>query len=147
MKISLARDALLAQLQTVSRVASTRSAIQALSGVQLSASEAGCELRATDMDVGIRVPVQAERYTCLPISSNRNFRDCITGCIFNPDAVAGLVRRCRAGLATGVGENQALVAILSTQLWHREFLDAPARARAAASSGTRQAAAGESIAA
>ena len=67
--------------------------------------------------------------------------------IFNPDAVAGLVRRCRAGLATGVGENQALVAILSTQLWHREFLDAPARARAAASSGTRQAAAGASIAA
>ncbi len=35
MKISLERDALLAQLQTVSRVASTRSAIQALSGVQL----------------------------------------------------------------------------------------------------------------
>jgi DNA polymerase III subunit beta len=59
-KISLARDALLTQLQTVSRVASTRSAIQALSGVQLSASGTGCELRATDMDVGIRVPVEAE---------------------------------------------------------------------------------------
>ena len=60
MKISLERDALFAQLQTVSRVASTRSAIQALSGVQLSAQASGCELRATDMDVGLRVPLQAE---------------------------------------------------------------------------------------
>ena len=60
MKISLERDVLLAQLQTVSRVASTRSAIQALSGVQLSAGQDGCELRATDMDVGLRVPLEAE---------------------------------------------------------------------------------------
>ena len=60
MKISLERDALLAQLQTVSRVASTRSAIQALSGVQLTAAQDGCELRATDMDVGLRVPLEAE---------------------------------------------------------------------------------------
>ena len=60
MKITVERERLLAQLQTVSRVASTRSAIQALSGVQLIASEAGCELRATDMDVGLRVPLEAE---------------------------------------------------------------------------------------
>lgn len=60
MKISLERDALFAQLQTVSRVASTRSAIQALSGVQLTAHSSGCELRATDMDVGLRVPLEAE---------------------------------------------------------------------------------------
>jgi DNA polymerase-3 subunit beta len=59
-KISLERDVLLAQLQTVSRVASTRSAIQALSGVQLAAAPAACELRATDMDVGLRVPLDAE---------------------------------------------------------------------------------------
>jgi DNA polymerase-3 subunit beta len=59
-KISLERDALLRQLQTVSRVASTRSAIQALSGVQVVASSTGCELQATDMDVGLRVPVEAE---------------------------------------------------------------------------------------
>jgi len=59
-KISLERDELLTQLQTVSRVASTRSAIQALSGVQLAAASAGCELRATDMDVGLRVPLEAE---------------------------------------------------------------------------------------
>jgi DNA polymerase-3 subunit beta len=56
----LERDALLRQLQTVSRVASTRSAIQALSGVQVVASSNGCELQATDMDVGLRVPVEAE---------------------------------------------------------------------------------------
>jgi DNA polymerase-3 subunit beta len=59
-KITLERDVLLGQLQTVSRVASTRSAIQALSGVQLSASAQSCELRATDMDVGLRVPLEAE---------------------------------------------------------------------------------------
>jgi DNA polymerase-3 subunit beta len=59
-KISLEREALLRQLQTVSRVASTRSAIQALSGVKLVAASSGCELLATDMDVGLRVPVEAE---------------------------------------------------------------------------------------
>jgi DNA polymerase-3 subunit beta len=59
-KISLERERLLSQLQTVSRVASTRSAIQALSGVQLAAVETGCELRATDMDVGLRVPLEAD---------------------------------------------------------------------------------------
>jgi DNA polymerase III subunit beta len=59
-KISLERDTLLTQLQTVSRVASTRSAIQALSGVQLAAASDICELRATDMDVGLRVPLEAE---------------------------------------------------------------------------------------
>jgi DNA polymerase-3 subunit beta len=59
-KISLERDRLLTQLQTVSRVASTRSAIQALSGVQLAVEASGGELRATDMDVGLRVPLEAE---------------------------------------------------------------------------------------
>ncbi len=60
MKISIERDALLTQLQTVARVASTRSAIQALSGVQLVAGASSCELRATDMDVSLRVPLKAE---------------------------------------------------------------------------------------
>jgi DNA polymerase-3 subunit beta len=59
-KISLEREALLTQLQTVTRVASTRSAIQALSGVQLVASAGSSELRATDMDVSLRVPLAAE---------------------------------------------------------------------------------------
>jgi DNA polymerase-3 subunit beta len=59
-KISAARDELLTQLQTVSRVASTRGAIQALSGVQLIAADGRVELRATDMEVGLRVPLPAE---------------------------------------------------------------------------------------
>jgi DNA polymerase-3 subunit beta len=60
LKLSLERDTLLSQLQTVSRVASTRSAIQALSGVQLTATANACELRATDMEVSLRVPLAAE---------------------------------------------------------------------------------------
>jgi DNA polymerase III subunit beta len=59
-KLSVDRDILLEQLQTVGRVASTRSAIQALSGVQIAAMAEACELRATDMDVGLRVPLAAE---------------------------------------------------------------------------------------
>src|SRR6266480_2074376 len=63
--------------------------------------------------------------------------------VFNPQAVAGLVRRCRAGRAEGFRESQALVAILSTELWHREFLGAPEpiRARVAATARVRPAAA------
>lgn len=60
MKITCSSADLLAQLQTVSRVASTRSAVQALSGVQVAATESGVELRATDMEVGLRVPLAAE---------------------------------------------------------------------------------------
>jgi asparagine synthase (glutamine-hydrolysing) len=46
--------------------------------------------------------------------------------VFEPSAVAGLVKRCRAGRATAARESQALVAILSTQLWHQEFHSQPA---------------------
>jgi DNA polymerase III subunit beta len=60
MKISVDREALVVQLQAVSRVASTRSAIQALSGVQLTAAGEQCELRATDIDVGLRVSLKAD---------------------------------------------------------------------------------------
>src|SRR5215208_5625771 len=60
MRISTQRDALFAQLQTVTRAASTRSAIQALSGVQILATGAGVELRATDMEIGLRVPLDGE---------------------------------------------------------------------------------------
>jgi len=59
-RLSISCAELLAQLGVVSRVASTRSAVQALSGVQLSASSAGAELRATDMEVGLRVPLKAD---------------------------------------------------------------------------------------
>ena len=43
--------------------------------------------------------------------------------LFDPRAVAGLLRRCRAGRAIGFRENQALVAVLSTQLWHRQWFE------------------------
>src|SRR3954451_47525 len=60
MKISTRRDVLFAQLQTVTRAASTRSAVQALSGVQLQASSGAIELRATDMEIGLRVPLDGD---------------------------------------------------------------------------------------
>src|SRR6188472_4325881 len=60
MKITTRRDALFGQLQTVTRAASTRSAVQALSGVQLLAQNAAVELRATDMEIGLRVPLEGE---------------------------------------------------------------------------------------
>ncbi len=60
MKLSASAPELLGQLQTVARVASTRSAVQALSGVQVVAEGGSVELRATDMEVGLRVPLQAQ---------------------------------------------------------------------------------------
>ncbi len=61
MKLSLSTAELLAQLQTATRVASTRSAVQALSGVMISApAEGSPELLATDMEVGLRTPLAAE---------------------------------------------------------------------------------------
>jgi asparagine synthase (glutamine-hydrolysing) len=41
--------------------------------------------------------------------------------IYDERAVAGLVRRCRAGRATGFRENMALMGVLSTQVWHETF--------------------------
>jgi DNA polymerase III subunit beta len=59
-KLSLATADLLAQLQTVTRVASTRSAVQALSGVMIAAAQDSTpELLATDMEIGLRVPLPA----------------------------------------------------------------------------------------
>jgi DNA polymerase III subunit beta len=57
-KLSTSSQELLAQLQVVSRVASTRSAVQALSGVQIAAEDS-VQLRATDMEVALRVPLDA----------------------------------------------------------------------------------------
>jgi asparagine synthase (glutamine-hydrolysing) len=45
--------------------------------------------------------------------------------LFDVRSVAALLRRCRAGTATGVRENQAFVAILSTQVWHHQFMQTP----------------------
>jgi len=58
-KLETSSHELLAQLQTATRVASTRSAVQALSGVQFAAEGGRVEVRATDMEVALRVPLQA----------------------------------------------------------------------------------------
>jgi DNA polymerase-3 subunit beta len=58
-KLSTTRDALLGQLATVTRAVSTRSAIQALSGVRIEARDGRVELQATDMDLALRVPLDA----------------------------------------------------------------------------------------
>ena len=60
MKLSTGRDALFTQLQTVTRAASTRSAVQALSGVHVQATADGIELRATDMEIALRVPLEGD---------------------------------------------------------------------------------------
>jgi DNA polymerase-3 subunit beta len=59
MHLKLSTAAFLEELQTAARVASTRSAVQALSGVQLHAEGDAAELRATDMEVGLRLPLSA----------------------------------------------------------------------------------------
>ena len=41
--------------------------------------------------------------------------------IWDSQRVEGLLRRCRSGRAAGPREGMALVGILSTQIWHREF--------------------------
>lgn len=43
--------------------------------------------------------------------------------IFSPSAVGGLVRRCRDGLNATDEENQALIGVLSTQLWYHQFIE------------------------
>lgn len=61
MKLSLTTSEFLSQLQTASRVASARSAVQALSGVMIDAREGQApQLLATDMEIGLRVPLAAD---------------------------------------------------------------------------------------
>src|SRR3954451_10558893 len=59
MKFSVSREKFLANLGIAVRGVSTRSAIQTLSGVMLRAGTDGLELQATDMELGIRVRVEA----------------------------------------------------------------------------------------
>src|SRR2546430_16099954 len=59
MKFSVPREKFLAHLGIAVRGVSTRSAIQTLSGVMLRAGSDGLELQATDMELGIRVRVEA----------------------------------------------------------------------------------------
>ena len=60
MNLSTSVSDLLAQLQPISRVASTRTVNPVLSGVQIVADASGVELRATDTDLSLRVPLTAE---------------------------------------------------------------------------------------
>jgi DNA polymerase-3 subunit beta len=60
MKLSLSRDAFLARLGVAVRGVSTRSSIQTLSGVMLRAEDGAVELQATDMEIGVRVKVEAD---------------------------------------------------------------------------------------
>ena len=59
MKFSISRDRFLAQLGVAVRGVSTRSAIQTLSGVLVRSDEGRVELQATDMELGVRVRVDA----------------------------------------------------------------------------------------
>src|ERR687894_1053046 len=59
MKISVTKQQLMRQLGIVARAASTRSAVQTLAGVMFHVDGSTVELRATDMEMAIRVPLEA----------------------------------------------------------------------------------------
>jgi DNA polymerase-3 subunit beta len=58
LKLTVSRETLLARLGIAVRGASTRSAVQTLSGVLVKVSEGRAELQATDMDLGLRVALE-----------------------------------------------------------------------------------------
>lgn len=60
MKLKTQREELVSSLAVVSRAVSTRSATQALSGILLTADDAGVTLRATDLDLGLETKLPAE---------------------------------------------------------------------------------------
>ena len=60
MKISVARDELVAKLGVVSRAVSTRGTVQVLSGILLSADGGTLTLAATDMELSLRTTLAAD---------------------------------------------------------------------------------------
>jgi DNA polymerase III subunit beta len=58
LKLTVSRETFLARLSIVVRGASTRSAIQTLSGVLLRVEDGSAELQATDMELGVRVSLE-----------------------------------------------------------------------------------------
>jgi DNA polymerase III subunit beta len=60
LKITCSRDELNRQLATVSRAASTRTTVQVLAGVLLRSEGEKLELSATDMEISVRTPLDAE---------------------------------------------------------------------------------------
>ena len=63
MKLSVSKELFLEDLSLAVRAVSTRSAVQSLAGVMLDAAEGRLELRATDMELGVRVSREAETDT------------------------------------------------------------------------------------
>ncbi|MCX6388260.1 MAG: DNA polymerase III subunit beta, partial [Solirubrobacterales bacterium] len=59
-ELKVDRHALLEGLQSAARIASAKTSITALSGVQLAASATGIELRATDLELSLRLPLKGE---------------------------------------------------------------------------------------
>ena len=60
LKITCSRDELNRQLAVVSRAASTRTTVQVLAGVLLRSEDGKLELSATDMEISLRTPLEAE---------------------------------------------------------------------------------------
>jgi DNA polymerase III subunit beta len=60
LKITCSRDELNRQLAIVSRAASARTTVQVLAGVLLRSEEGKLELSATDMEISLRTPLEAE---------------------------------------------------------------------------------------
>ncbi|HEY6775688.1 MAG TPA: DNA polymerase III subunit beta [Thermoleophilaceae bacterium] len=63
MKLTVSRETFLTRLSVAVRGASTRSAIQTLSGILLRVDEGRAELQATDMELGIRVGLEVSDAT------------------------------------------------------------------------------------
>ena len=61
--LKINKETLLEGLQSAARIASAKTTITALSGVQLSASGKTIELRATDLELSLRLPLQGEVVT------------------------------------------------------------------------------------
>ncbi len=60
MKLTTKRDELVAKLSIISRAVSTRAATQSLSGILVTADEAGASLCATDLEMGLKTRVEAD---------------------------------------------------------------------------------------
>jgi DNA polymerase-3 subunit beta len=60
LKLTTKRENLVAKLSIVSRAVSSRAATQALSGILLSADEGAVDLRATDLEMGLKTKLAAE---------------------------------------------------------------------------------------
>jgi DNA polymerase III subunit beta len=60
MKIKASRDALVSRLQVAGRAVSTRTAVPSLGGILIEAGDSNLTLRATDMEIGLVLEVEAD---------------------------------------------------------------------------------------